>query len=171
MKKMLLGLALVGSLAFGARAADIVKWPIWFAFNDSENVDVIGWRVNWFYGECDQVTGVDLLGFIGRSTSFYGLQVNLLRNDVTDMLAGWQLGLYNTAGRGDAFGLQVGLWNGCGEITGVQAGLVNVSDHLNGVQAGLVNIAESAQGFQVGLINVIKGGTDVPFCPILNVGF
>ena len=54
---------------------------------------------------------------------------------------------------------------------GVQAGLVNNCDELHGGQLGLINISDSAQGFQIGLINIIKGGTDIPFCPILNVGF
>lgn len=171
MKKMLLGLALVGSLVFGARAAERVRWPVWFAFNSTEDTDVIGWRVNWFYGQCDQMTGIDLLGFIGRSASFHGIEANLLRNDVTDTMAGWQIGLYNTAGRCDAFGIQCGLWNECGEIVGFQAGLVNMCDNVTGFQVGLLNVAESAHGFQLGAINLIKSGTEVPFFPVLNVNF
>lgn len=171
MKKLLLGLMLAGTMVFGAKAAENIRWPIWFGFNDVEDVDVVGWRINWFSGQCDQVTGIDFLGFIGHSTSFNGIQFNLLRNDVVDVLAGWQIGLYNTAGRCDAAGLQLGLWNEVGEMHGVQAGLVNNCDELHGGQLGLINISDSAQGFQIGLINIIKGGTDIPFCPILNVGF
>lgn len=170
MKKMLLGLALIGSLVLGSQAAENVRWPVWFAFNNVEDVDVIGLRVNWFSGQCDQMTGLDLLGFIGRANTYNGVQANLLRNDVTDVLAGWQIGFYNTCGRGDALGLQTGLWNESGSIYGLQLGLVNVSEYAEGVQIGLVNRVEDMSGYQIGLVNVIRSST-VPFCPIVNVGF
>lgn len=169
MKKLLLGLALFGSLICGASAAENVRWPVWFAFNDEEDVDIIGLRINLFSGQCDQMTGLDL-GFIGHSTTYNGLQLNLLRNDVTDVLAGWQIGLYNSCGRGDALGLQTGLWNESGAVYGAQLGLVNVAEYAEGVQIGLINRAEDMHGYQFGLINVIRGG-DVPFCPIINIGF
>lgn len=170
MKKMLLGLALIGSMVLGAKAAENVRWPVWFAFNDVEDVDVIGLRVNWFSGACDQMTGLDLLGFIGRANTYNGIQMNLLRNDVTDVLAGIQIGGYNTCGKGDAMGVQVGLWNECGSMYGVQAGLVNVSEYTEGVQVGVINRSEDLSGYQVGLINIIRSSS-VPFCPIINVGF
>ena len=170
MKKMLLGLALIGSMVFGARAAENVRWPVWFAFNDVEDVDVIGWRIIWFSGTCDQMTGVDFLGFIGRANTYNGAQLNLLRNDVNDVLAGIQVCCYNTCGKGDAVGVQVGLWNECGSISGVQAGLVNVSEYAEGVQVGLINRSEDLSGYQVGLINIIRSSS-VPFCPIINIGF
>ncbi|MBO7654333.1 MAG: hypothetical protein J6U40_05375 [Kiritimatiellae bacterium] len=170
MKKMLLGLVLVGSMIFGASAAENTRWPVWFAFNDVDDVDVIGLRVNWFSGQCDQMTGLDVLGFIGRSATYNGIQLNLLRNDVTDVLAGWQIGCYNSVGRGDCLGLQTGLWNECGSLCGLQAGLVNVGDRVTGFQIGIINRSEDLYGFQVGLINVNRSGC-TPFMPIVNVGF
>jgi len=167
MKKMMFGLVLAGLVVFGARAAEKVRWPVFFAFNDTEDVDVVGLRLNFPSGQCDQVTGIDL-GIIGRSQYYNGLELNLVRNDVRDALAGWQVGLYNSAG--DAFGLQVGLWNEAGTITGVQVGLVNLAEYSKGFQVGLINRVETMRGYQLGLINVIRGG-DVPFCPILNIGF
>jgi len=169
MKKMLFGLVLVGLFAFGARAAEKVRWPVWFAFNDTENIDVIGLRLNFPAGQCEQVTGFDL-GLIGHSQYFNGLQLNLLRNDVTDSLAGWQIGIYNSAGLGDMLGIQSGLWNESKTMYGLQVGLVNLADYSKGLQIGLINRVEQMRGYQIGLINVIRSG-DVPFCPILNVGF
>jgi hypothetical protein len=169
MKKMLFGLFLVGLVVFGANAAEKVRWPVWLAFNDASDVDVVGLRLNFPGGQCDQVTGLDL-GFIGHSQYFNGLQINLLRNDVHDALAGWQIGCYNSAGLGDSLGMQVGLWNEAGVIYGFQVGLVNLSDYTKGFQVGLVNRAEDLHGYQLGLINIIRSG-DVPFCPLLNVGF
>lgn len=170
MKKMLLGLALIGSMVFGAKAAEDVRWPVWFAFNDVEDVDVIGLRVNMFSGTCDQMTGIDLFGFIGRANTFNGIQMNLLRNDVKDILAGVQFGFYNSCGKGEALGVQAGLWNECGSIYGVQAGLVNVSEFTEGLQIGVINRAEDLSGYQVGLINIIRSSS-VPFFPLINVGF
>lgn len=169
MKRILLGLALAGLVISGASAADRVRWPVWFAFNDSEDIDVIGLRVTLPSGYCEQVTGLDI-GLIGRSQYFNGIQINLLRNDVKDALAGFQIGCYNSAGLGDMVGLQAGLWNETKTMYGFQAGLVNLADYANGFQVGVINRAEDMYGFQIGLINVIRGST-VPFCPIVNIGF
>jgi len=169
MKKMMFGLVLAGLVVFSASAAEKVRWPVWFAFNDTEDVDVVGLRLNLPSGRCQQVTGIDL-GLIGRSQYFNGLQLNLLRNDVTDALAGWQVGGYNSAGFCDMLGIQTGLWNESQTIYGIQVGLVNLADYAKGFQVGIVNRAEGMHGYQLGLINIIRDSR-VPFCPILNVGF
>lgn len=168
-KNVLFGLVLAGLCVLGAQAADHVRWPVWFAFNDSDDVDVVGLRLTIPSGRCEQVTGMDL-GLIGRSTYFNGLQINLLRNDVKDELAGWQIGGYNSAGLGSSLGMQVGLWNEASSLNGFQVGLVNLTDYANGLQIGLVNRAEDMHGYQIGLINVIRGG-ELPFCPLINIGF
>jgi hypothetical protein len=168
MKKTMFGLILAGMVAFGAGAAERVHWPVWFAFNDTEDMDVVGLRLNLPSGQCEQVTGLDF-GLIGRSQYFSGIQINLLRNDVKDTLNGWQIGGYNSVGLGDSIGLQVGLWNEAGSLSGFQVGLVNLVDYANGFQVGLVNRAEDFHGYQLGLINVIRG-SEVPFCPIINIG-
>jgi hypothetical protein len=170
MKKVLFGLLFAGCMILSAGAAEKVAWPVWFAFNDTENIDVVGLRVNLFSGDCEQVTGMDI-GFIGRSRYYSGIQINLLVNSVEDELAGWQLGLgYNEAGAARPFSLQCGLWNQAQSMQGIQFGLVNLSDYSNGLQLGLINRAEEMGGYQVGLINIIRSNS-VPFMPLINFGF
>jgi len=169
MKKVLFGLLMAGLVVFGASAAEKVRWPVWFAFNDVEDIDVVGLRLNLPSGQCEQVTGLDI-GLIGRSQYYNGIQINLWRNDVTDTLAGWQIGCYNSIGLGDALGLQTGLWNEAQSLYGFQAGLVNLADYAEGFQIGLINRAEDMHGYQIGLINIIRSGR-VPFCPIINASF
>ena len=169
MKKMLFGLVLAGLFVMTASAAEKVRWPVWFAFNDVDDVDVVGLRLNLPSGQCEQVNGLDL-GLIGHSRYFNGLQLNLLRNDVTDALAGWQVGFYNTAARADLCGVQIGLWNQTQTMLGCQIGLVNLSDYAEGCQVGLINRVEGMNGYQLGLVNIIRDSR-VPFSPILNIGF
>ena len=166
MKKMMFGLVLAGLVVFGANAAEKVRWPVWFAFNDSADIDVVGLRLNLFSGQCEQVTGMDI-GFIGRSQYYNGIQINLLRNDVKDTLQGWQIGGYNSVGVGDAFGLQTGLWNEANTMHGLQVGLVNLADYSKGLQVGIINRVEGMCGYQVGLINIIRDSR-VPFMPLIN---
>ncbi len=169
MKRAMFGLVLAGMMVFGARAAEKVRWPVWIAFNDTENVDVVGLRLNLPAGKAEQVTGLDI-GFIGRSRYYNGIQINVLRNDVKDALAGWQIGLYNSAGLGESLGLQTGLWNEAQTLKGFQVGLVNLADYCQGLQVGIINRVEDMHGYQVGLVNIIRG-SDVPFMPLVNIGF
>lgn len=169
MKRMMSGMVLACLMVLGARAAEKVRWPVWVAFNDTENIDVVGLRLNFPAGQCDQVCGMDI-GLIGRSQYFSGIQLNLLRNSVTDALAGWQIGGYNSAGFSDMVGLQTGLWNESKTLYGFQVGLVNLADYAKGFQVGLVNRVEGMYGYQIGLINIIRDG-QVPFCPFINIGF
>lgn len=144
-------------------------WPVWLAFNSTKNIDVVGLRLTLPYGECEGVTGVDL-GFYGRSRYFEGFQLNILRNEALDVMAGVQVGIYNSAGRADLTGLQVGLWNEARSMRGAQVGIINVADTVQGFQIGLINRAESMYGFQVGGVNVIRE-SELAFLPILNIGF
>jgi len=169
MKRMLSGLVLACLVVFGAHAAEKVRWPVWFAFNDAEDIDVIGLRLNLPSGQCEQVSGLDL-GLIGRSQYFNGIQFNLLRNSVTDALSGWQIGCYNSAGLDNMLGLQTGFWNESKTMYGLQVGLVNLADYAEGFQVGLVNRTEGMRGYQIGLINIIRDSR-VPFCPLVNIGF
>lgn len=145
------------------------SWPVWLAFNSVKDIDVVGFRFTLPYGKCEGVTGFDL-GVYGSCRYFEGLQVNILRNEVKDIMAGAQVGVYNSTGRADLFGVQVGLFNEARTIRGVQLGIINLADSLNGVQVGLINRAETAYGFQVGGVNVIRE-SDLAFCPIVNIGF
>lgn len=144
-------------------------WPIWLAFNSTKDIDVIGMRITFPYGECESVTGFDL-GCFGRCRFFEGFQLNILRNDAKDTLAGFQVGLYNSCGRADILGVQVGLWNEARVFKGCQIGLINVTDAGSGFQVGIVNRAESFYGFQGGLVNVIREN-EFAFLPIVNIGF
>lgn len=144
-------------------------WPVWLAFNSTKDIDVAGLRITFPYGECESVTGFDL-GFFGRCRYFEGFQLNLLRNDAKDSLAGVQVGFYNSAGRADMMGVQIGLWNEARSFKGMQLGLINLTDTGSGLQIGLVNRAEAFYGFQGGLVNVIREN-DFAFLPLLNIGF
>ena len=154
-----------------SRRSQNAVWPAFFAVSEfPANPDVVGLRLTIpFSTRQDGVTGVDL-GFWGRSTYFEGIQVNILRNDVKDRCAGFQVGLYNSIGSGEMLGVQVGLWNEANTLRGFQVGLVNVSGETQGLQVGLVNRAETMYGYQVGLINVIRDA-ELQFCPIVNIGF
>jgi len=145
------------------------SWPVWLAFNSTDDIDIVGLRVNLPYGACEDVTGIDI-GLLGRCRYMYGFQLNVLRNDVIDYGGGVQVGIYNSIGRADEFSLQVGLWNEANRFYGFQAGLINICDEGTGFQFGLINRAEGFYGFQVGAINVIRGG-DFKFLPIINFGF
>ena len=153
-----------------AKAPDTkAPWPVWLAFNSIDDIDVVGLRLTLPYGECESVTGFDL-GVYGRCRYFEGLQANILRNEALDVMAGIQAGVYNSAGRADLTGLQVGLWYEARAMRGVQVGIINVADTVQGFQVGLINRAESAYGFQVGGVNVIRE-SELVFFPIVNIGF
>ena len=149
--------------------AEKASWPVWLALNSQKDIDVIGLRLTIPYGSCESVTGFDI-GFFGRCRYFEGFQLNILRNDVSDIMAGVQVGIYNSSGRADLMGVQVGLWNEAHSIRGVQFGLINVADSVTGIQFGLINRSEALYGFQGGIVNVIRE-SEMPFCPILNIGF
>lgn len=152
------------------RATDSV-WPAFFAAGEwPANPDVVGLRLTVpFSTRQEHVTGIDL-GFWGRTLSFEGIQISLLRNDVKDRCAGFQIGCYNSIGSGEMLGIQVGLWNEANALRGIQAGLVNVTGETQGLQVGLINRAESMYGYQVGLVNVIREA-EMQFLPIVNIGF
>ena len=146
-------------------------WPAFIAICEYPDAyDVVGLRLTIpFSTRQENVTGIDL-GLWGRSLTFEGLMVNVLRNDVKDDLSGIQVGLYNSVGGGDLFGIQAGLWNEAGHMRGVQAGLVNIAGEARGFQAGLINRCETMYGYQVGLINIIRDA-ELQFFPVLNIGF
>ena len=183
--KKLLTVALVASAmmpvfaeeAASANAAKVpareesTMWPACVAVYEwPAAADVVGLRFTIPYSTAQEsVTGVDI-GFWGRSLYFEGIQINVIRNDVKDSASGFQIGLYNSIGRGEMIGLQAGLWNEAGCLRGLQAGLVNIAGEAQGFQVGLVNRAETMYGFQVGLINVIREA-ELQFCPVCNIGF
>jgi len=146
-------------------------WPAFFAICEfPANPDLVGMRLTIpFSTKQENVTGLDV-GLWGRALYYQGIQVNVLRNDVKDDLAGFQVGLYNSVGGGQLLGLQAGLWNEANSICGVQAGLVNLSGETEGFQIGIINRSETMHGYQVGLINVIRDA-ELQFCPLINIGW
>ena len=148
-----------------------VMWPAFFAVSEfPASPDVIGIRLTVPFSTVQEnVTGIDL-GLWGRCLYFQGFQFNVLRNDVKDEMAGFQVGLYNSVGGGQLLGLQVGLFNEANSMRGVQAGIVNLGGEVQGFQVGLINRAETMVGYQVGLINVIRDN-ELQFFPILNIGW
>ena len=149
--------------------AEKAAWPVWLAFNSTKNIDVVGFRLTLPYGACEGLTGFDL-GLFGRCRYMEGFQLNLLRNEAEDVMAGFQCGVYNSAGRADVLGVQIGLWNEAQSIRGVQAGVINIANAVTGFQIGLINRSESLYGVQIGAVNVIREG-EWPFMPVVNIGF
>ena len=146
-------------------------WPSPLAFCQWPHYpDLVGLRLTIpFSTSQTNVTGIDL-GFWGRSRYFEGIQINVIRNDVKDSMAGFQFGLYNSIGAGEMAGLQVGLWNEANSLRGLQVGLVNVMGEGEGLQVGLINRAETLSGYQIGAINVIRNA-ELQFMPLINIGF
>ena len=153
------------------RKEESATWPAFLAVGDwPRSADVVGLRLTIpFSRSQENVTGIDV-GFWGKSIYFEGLQVNILRNNVIDGAAGFQVGIYNSVGRGDMLGLQAGLWNEAMSFRGFQVGLVNLVGEGQGFQIGVVNRAETLYGYQIGVINVIRDA-ELQFMPLLNIGF
>ena len=150
---------------------NVALWPAFIAIWDfPDTPDLIGLRITIPCStKQENVTGLDV-GFWGRSEYFEGIQLNVLRNDVRDSLAGVQVGCFNSVTRGDPLGIQAGLWNESMSQRGIQVGAVNVAGDIEGVQIGIINRCETMYGFQLGAINIIRDA-EFQFMPILNVGF
>jgi len=146
-------------------------WPAFLAICEfPAATDVAGLRLTLpFSTRHVNVTGIDL-GLWGKSQYFEGIQINILRNDARDSLAGFQCGIYNTTGSGNLAGIQAGLWNEANSMCGLQAGLVNICGATEGLQVGIINRSDSMHGYQVGLINIIREA-ELRFFPVLNIGF
>lgn len=151
--------------------AESSVWPAYFAVAQwPRSADVIGLRLTLpFSTSQENVSGLDL-GFWGKSIYFEGVQLNVLRNNVTDTMAGFQVGIYNSVGFGDMMGIQVGLWNEAVTFNGLQLGLINVIGDGEGFQFGLINRAETMHGYQIGVFNIIRDA-EVKFMPLINIGF
>lgn len=149
----------------------VAMWPACFAvFELPETPDLVGLRIAIPYStKQESVTGIDI-GLWGRCQNFEGLGLNIIRNDVHERFAGIQAGLYNSVGFSCLGGIQIGAWNEAYSLNGLQVGIVNIAGDAFGFQFGVINRCETMNGFQVGAINIIRDA-EIPFCPILNVGF
>ena len=148
--KKLIRIALIGALAFGGTSAfaDGLSSPPWLPLGlsivappvqlPSPSHTVFGAMVNLGYGQVDGLAVLDI-GLI---------------NNVTDEMAGLELGLVNLAG----------------SCVGAQVGALNIADDMCGLQLGVVNFAGNFHGVQLGHINMSTEGGALIF-PILNFGF
>lgn len=84
--------------------------------------NVCGLRLSLIYGQCKNLTGVDLG----------------LLNTVDEDLVGLQVGALNAVSR--ARGFQVGVINCAYYLKGVQVGLINYAEGAYGLQIGLINV-------------------------------
>jgi hypothetical protein len=137
-----------------------------------EDDDVKGARANVVYGNNRDVSGIDI-GFIGRSESMTGFQVNAGYNG-SETLDGIQIGSLNEVSyrvRGVQLG---GVISYGGEVSGLQiAGAHNRAESITGVQiGGMVNETEELTGVQIGLIN-FNWSRPFPFqcLPFISIGF
>lgn len=100
-------------LSLGIIAPVQLPWGDW---------DVRGLRISLIYGQCVNMTGLD----VG------------IWNGVDKDTIGIQMGAVNTASR--MRGIQVGLFNCAHYLKGLQVGVVNYAEGARGVQIGLVNV-------------------------------
>lgn len=147
MKKLLLGVMMSVVCGYGACAAEAGSPSVWFPFG----LSLIAHPMQ-IPTENHSLTGVMINAGYGKMENCYLLNAGI-GNYVTDLMAGFQVGVGNRAKTSAGF----------------QAGLVNIADDAYGFQIGLVNVADSLHGFQIGVVNVNKTGT--PFFPIVNIGF
>lgn len=114
--------------------------------------DIGGLKLNLIYGECRDLTGLDI-GLFSQASG--------------DSL-GWHLNGVSLIG-GNGSGLMTSLLVNYveGEYKGLQIGVYNHATHINGLQIGAINYANTAYGVQIGVVNVIEDN-DMPFFPIIN---
>lgn len=142
------------------------------------NQDIAGVRLNFFYGENKNVSGVDIGTANSVTGDMNGAQLCLflpcVYNYVGGKLNGAQLGIVNQYGtevngvswgvvnysrvEGKVTGADLGLvnWGSQTDITGLQWGLVNRAKNVKGAQLGFVNIADHLVGVQLGLWNQVN---------------
>ncbi|MCS5421766.1 MULTISPECIES: VC2662 family protein [Psychrilyobacter] len=176
--KILLGmLFLLSSMSFAT------GFQFNFAGNQvPESEDVSGLRLNLFYGKTANVSGVDFnLVALGETDNFKGLQFGFIgANKVNNSFTGLGMGIVNLH-KGDSKGVLWGLVNMSNDVKGVQLGGVNYSTGRTTVdfglvnisqgttfQMGLVNMTDDLTGVQLGLVNIAKTGF-LPIFPFFNI--
>ena len=119
---------------------------------------------NYTHGEvqdvADFVGGLQAGGY-AESDFVAGAQVAIVCR--ADELAGLQIGVANIC-------LDLDDFSNAGDMAGAQIGVVNVCNRGAGLQVGVWNHAKHFKGVQLGLVNVIEDH-EIPFLPVLNVGF
>ena len=125
-----------------------------------ESEDVSGLRLNIFYGKTADVSGVDFnLLALGESDNFKGLQFGFIdANKVNNSFTGLGTGLVNMH-QGQSKGVLWALFNRSNDVTGVLLGLVNMSNEVKGAQFGAVNYSTGRSTVDLGLVNISQGAT------------
>lgn len=123
--------------------------------------DVNGLRLNLFYGKTTNVSGLDInILSLGETDNFKGLQLEFLgANKVNKSFSGVGFGIANIH-KGTSKGVLWGLVNVSNQVEGLQIGGVNYSSGRSTVDIGLVNVSQGA-AFQMGLVNVTNDLTGV----------
>ena len=160
--------------------------------------DVFGLDLNFVYGDCNKMYGLELAGVANMARlDMFGLQASLACNFANRDAVGAQIGLVNignrttyglsidgislhrdflglgSAVREDMWGWQIAAGaNFARRLHGFQtAALFNMTEELRGAQLALVNYASTCSaGFQIGLLNFIMDN-QVPVLPIFNCYF
>jgi len=148
MKRLLSMLSLASIIVCNATAAD--TWLVDVSALDmliGKPSEVAALRLAIPYGSNPTISGVDF-GIWGRSDRAWGLQFNLLVNEVDEKMGGAQLAACNLVE--DATGIQFGLWNSATTLSGVQCGILNYSENADFLQFGLGNYATTMKGLQIG---------------------
>jgi long-subunit fatty acid transport protein len=149
------------------KAIQFAIWDKYQIFNTETSIGLF--RLNLVYGHNKNVSFLDIGGFGRVSEDFTGLQLNLL-NYVKGNAEGIQTGIYNSAG--NAKNIQIGLLNSAEKSVGWQIGIINHAEDINGMQIGLLyNTADTFKGLQIGLFNMNWGGKTSRFFPIVNFSF
>lgn len=171
MKKWILAavLLLTGTFAFGydTTPLQIGIWPPALQVVTPE-IDVSGLKLNLPYGGNDNVAGLDI-GLVSTAKNNSSIQINAFLNLVDEDYAGVQVGLFNLCG--DSAGLQIGLLNSTDRVaSGLQIAVINSTLEMHGVQIGLINYTQFMTGLQLGVVNIITDSI-VPGMIIFNFCF
>ena len=122
----------------------------------SSSYDVEGLRLSLIYGQCANLTGLDI-GIVNNTRSdFAGVALGGA-NIAGGKMRGGQIGLVNVNKNAisdwgsRSIGAQIGLVNYANSFCGVQDGVVNVSSKdFSGLQSSFLNTTGSLQGAQLG---------------------
>ena len=180
MKKLALAALALSTLTGSAFAAKGFNASFWAP--DKQVVpaseDIKGVRLNFFYGENKNVTGLDIGTGNSVTGNMSGAQLCVflpcVYNHVGGQLNGAQFGIvndygikvngaqfgwvnYSRAESSEVNGAQFSIVNWCSqtEVTGAQLGFVNKAKTVTGVQLGFVNLTDKLKGVQLGLWNMV----------------
>jgi hypothetical protein len=171
---LLMSVAICG-LGLGTCYGEAESKPIQLAlFNPvqiyNESLGIAGVRLNLLYGRNAFMRGLDvgLVNVCGTGES-YGLQWGVA-GFVEGEYTGLQVNFFNIT-KGRFAGFQWGVYNDVGDGEAFQWGFANVAKNMRGLQLGLFNYTETMYGLQIGIVNVISKKEKLPVFVIVNWSF